>query len=54
MRSRDPVVVDAIEELRASLQRPVGKLTYKIADQRAFDAAVENLYALAAIEPLGA
>lgn len=45
---------EAASRMRNALQRPVGKLTYEVADQREFDAAVEQLYAAAEIEPLGA
>lgn len=42
--AEDEELTEAVRDLLASLERPLGKMTFIVKDQRAFDAAVRHLY----------
>lgn len=47
-------IADAVSDMRLAVERPVGKMTFNIVDQRLFDRAMFKLLDDAGINPLGA
>jgi hypothetical protein len=48
------MIADAVSDLRACIERPVGKMTWNIIDQRGFDRAMFKLFDDANINPMAA